>query len=72
MSVFNGILFISIILIIVGGAVGALGEGFGIAPETVDEWLIYPFVIYAIDVCAKIVWRRMLKRVYDRIKSYFV
>jgi len=55
--------------IIVGGVVGALGEGFGIGPETTDEYLAYPFVVYAIDVVTKAVWRRLLKPVYDKIKA---
>jgi len=64
---FNGLKFTR--TIIVGGIVGALAEGFGVSPETADEWLVYPFVIYAIDVCTKVVWRRGLKRLFDYIRS---
>jgi len=64
---FNGLKFTR--TIIVGGVVGALAEVFGVSTEKADECLVYPFVIYAIDICTKIIWRRGLKRLFDYIRS---
>lgn len=55
--------------IIVGGAVGALAEGWGISPETTEEYLAYPFVVYTIDVVTKIVYRRVVKPILDAVKA---
>jgi len=55
--------------VIVGGVVGALGEGFGVQPETAEEWLAYPFVIYGVDIVTKIVYRRLVKPIVDRIRG---
>lgn len=53
--------------VIVGGVVGALGEGFGVSVDTAEEWLAYPFVVYAIDVVTKAIWRRALQPVLSRV-----
>lgn len=55
--------------IIVGGVTGALAEGWGISPETTDEYLAYPFVIYAIDIVTKIVYRRIITPSIDALKA---
>ena len=64
---FDGIRFTR--TVIVGGVTGAVAEGFGVAPSTAEEWLAYPFVVYAIDIVTKIVWRRVLKPIYDAIRK---
>jgi len=64
---FDGIKFTK--TVIIGGVTGALAEGFGISPETADEYLAYPFVVYAVDVVTKIVYRRIVKPVIDAIKK---
>jgi len=56
--------------VIVGGVTGALAEGFGVSPETTDEYLAYPFVIYAIDVVTKIVYRRAVKPLIDEVRAF--
>lgn len=65
---FDGIQFTR--TIIVGGIIGALGEGFGIRPETAEEWLAYPFVVYSLDMVTKVVYRRALKPIVDQIGSF--
>jgi len=55
--------------IIVGGVTGALAQGFAVSPETADEYLAYPFVVYAVDVVTKVIWRRFLKPIYDKLRG---
>lgn len=64
---FDGIKFTR--TMIVGGVVGALGEGFGIRPETAEDWLAYPFVVYSIDLVTKAVWRRALGPLASKIRK---
>lgn len=64
---FDGVKFTK--TVVVGGVVGALAEGFGVGPDTAEEYIAYPFVVIAIDTISKIVWRRGLKPVVDWFRS---
>lgn len=55
--------------IVVGGIVGALGEGFGVSPETAEEWLAYPIAIYFVDAAVKAVYRRAVAPLVDKIRE---
>jgi len=64
---FDGVKFTKTVML--GGAVGALGQGFGIAPKTAEDYLAYPFVVYVIDAVSKAVWRRALGPVVNKIRG---
>ena len=62
---FDGVKFVT--TAVKGGVIGAVGEGFGVSPQTAEEWLAYPFVVYALDVISKAIWRRALKPLWDKL-----
>jgi hypothetical protein len=55
--------------VLIGGIVGALGEGFGVAPETAEEWLAYPIAIYFVDAAVKAIYRRAVAPLIEEIKD---
>jgi len=58
--------------ILLGGIIGALGQGIGVEPETAEDWLAYPFIVYSIEVVTKVVYRRIVGPVITKLKELFI
>ena len=55
--------------VIVGGITGALADGLGLAPDTIELYLAYPLVVLGIDAAVKAIARRVVVPAYEKLKE---
>lgn len=56
--------------VIIGGVVGA-GTKVGIPEADMQIYLAYPLVVYALDAIVIVVWRKVGKPIYEKLKELF-
>ena len=57
--------------VVLGGIIGGVAGGLNIDPTTAEQYVAYPLVVLGIDAVVKVVARKVVTPIYEKLKSLF-